>query len=299
MQATNQFPLSGIIGVVSESVDEIKLAKKNKLSCVEIRADLLLDIGLSLSDLIGVVKQSHAAGLGTLVTLRHSDQGGKFTGSEQERVAINRQVLVAGADIVDLEWGTEASRELLAQKAPMILSNHDFTGMPSPTELASLTENMLSEGPWAIKIVPTASTLEDAVRMLTWVNEGQESSSEASGTAIRRIGFAMGSAGECSRILTTAFGGAVTYTSFGKPVAPGQIALNDLIKLYRVMQLNQQSTFTAVVGELDFTRKAVAELNDHYQKNGENTVAIPFPEQVASDPEPFKKQLRISRIFTH
>jgi len=55
----------------------------------------------------------------------------KFTGSEQERVAINRQVLVAGADIIDLEWGTDASRELLAQKAPMILSNHDFTGMPN------------------------------------------------------------------------------------------------------------------------------------------------------------------------
>jgi len=103
--------------------------------------------------------------------------------------------------------------------------------------------------------------------MLTWVNEGQEISSESSDTAIRRIGFAMGSAGECSRILTTAFGGAVTYTS--------------------------------VVGEADFTRKAVAELNDNYQKNGDNTIAIPFPEATATDLEPFKAQLRISKIYTH
>lgn len=298
MQATNHFPLSGIIGVVSESLDEIKLATDNKLRCVEIRADLLLDLGLSLNDLISAVEQSKALGLGTLVTLRHPDQGGKFKGSEQERVAINRQVLVAGADLIDLEWGSEAARELLAQKAPMILSNHDFNAMPSPAELASLTQNMLSEGPWAIKIVPTASTLEDAARMLSWVNQSQARSVQSS-HGIHRIGFAMGSAGACSRILTTAFGGPVTYTSFGKPVAPGQIALSDLIKVYRVMQLNQQSTVTAVVGTTAFTSEAVTELNMRYQSTGDNKIAIAFAGQSERDLEPFKADLRISEVYSH
>jgi len=299
MEVNPQFPLSGIIGVVSESPDEIKLATRNKLQCVEIRADLLLDKGFQLQDVESTVKQSKASGLATLVTLRHPDQGGKFTGTEKERVTINRQLLAAGADIIDLEWGTAASRELLAENAPMILSNHDFNGMPSEAELASLTESMVAERPLAVKVVPTASTLEDAVRMLTWVKDGEADSSGTNSTGIRRIGFAMGSAGACSRILTTAFGGPVTYTSFGKPVAPGQIELKDLIETYRVMQIDKQTTFTAVVGELDFTRKAVAELNAHYKTSGDNMLAIGFPEQTVSDLQPLKAELRISQIFDH
>jgi len=302
MEATNQFPLSGIIGVVSESPDEIRLATQNKLQCVEIRADLLLDQGWSLQDVINAVEKSKASGLGTLVTLRHPDQGGKYKGTEQERVAINRQVLAAGADIIDLEWGTDASRQLLTENAPMILSHHDFSGMPSTAKLASISDHMLSERPLAVKIVPTASTLADAVNMLTWVNQSNSGSANDGSTGIRRIGFAMGAAAACSRILTTAFGGPVTYTSFGEPVAPGQIALHDLINVYRVMQLDRQSSLTAVVGKdmgtEDSIHKAVTELNDQYQKTGANQVAIAFADHRAQDLEPFKTELRISQIHT-
>jgi len=266
MEANNHFPLNGIIGVVSDSPDEVRLATQNKLQCVEIRADLLLDQGWSVQDVINTVEKSKASGLGTLVTLRHPDQGGKFIGSEQERVAINRQVLAAGADIIDLEWETDASRELLAESAPMILSHHDFSGMPDTAELASISDQMLAERPLAVKIVPTASTLSDAVKMLSWVDQSNTISAKDGDTDIRRIGFAMGSAAACSRILTTAFGGPVTYTSFGEPVAPGQIALHDLINVYRVMQLDRQSTLTAVVGTTSFSHQAVTELNDQYQK---------------------------------
>lgn len=290
MNTLTNFPLSGVIGVVADSLDEIDLAVNHKLQCVEIRADLLLDKRLSLSELMLGIGKCREAGLSCLLTLRHPDQGGRFEGSESERIDINRQALQAGADVIDLEWGTEAATQLLSQGAPMILSYHDFHGMPDEAELSALTEKMQSGSPLAVKVVPTASTLDDAVRMLSWVAEA------GSGSAIRRIGFAMGSLGACSRIMTTAFGGPVTYTSFGDPVAPGQIALEELLGLYRVMQLDVNTRLTAVVGDSGAADKSVSDLNSQYQQSGENLVAIGFTTGLKDALEEHRNALRIENI---
>ena len=291
MISTETFPLRGVIGVVANSVSELELAAKNQLLCVEIRADLLLDRGLSKQDLMSCIAQSKTMGLACLVTLRHPSQGGKFEGSEAQRIEINQQALAAGADIIDLESGTEAAAELLRQKAPMILSYHDFNSMPTDAELAELTQQMTSQSPLAIKVVPTASSLQDAVAMLRWV-------SEADNNGIKRIGFAMGQSGACSRILTTACGAPVTYTSFGDAVAPGQIALDALLNTYRVMSMDQQTSVVAVTGSETDCNRAVKDLNQQFSDSGANQVAIGFAEQTPEELEPYAHTLKITAIHS-
>lgn len=290
MKVPDSFPLRGIIGVISESLDEIDLAVDSKLQCVEIRADLLLDSGLSVEELMSGIEKTRRVGMACLVTLRHPDQGGRFQGSEQERIVINQQALRSGADVIDLEWGTEASRQMIAEKAPLILSYHDFEGMPDESELSSLTQNMLADSPLAVKVVPTASAVEDAARMLTWV----QGHNPADG--IERIGFAMGEHGACSRLLTTVFGGPVTYTSFGDPVAPGQIALTELISLYRIGDLDEQTLVTGVVGSTDYVDSMIKQLNQEFQQRRENRVAIGFPEMDLSALNTLKVDLRIDSV---
>ena len=221
----NTFPLRGVIGIVANAASELDLAASKRLQCVEVRADLLLDTGLSLDHVLHIVEQAQERDLACLFTLRHPSHGGKFDGNEQQRVEINRQALAEGADLIDLEWGTEAAEQLLSEDAPMILSHHDFEGMPEEHELTALTESMSKAKPRAIKIVPTAATPADAARILRWVGDADGD--------ILRIGFAMGAAGACSRVLTIAFGGPITYASLGRSVAPGQVALDDLLELYR------------------------------------------------------------------
>ncbi len=219
------FPLRGVIGIVANAASELDLAASKRLQCVEVRADLLLDSGLSLDNVMGIVQQTRARDLACLFTLRHPSHGGKFDGDERQRAEINRQALAEGADLIDLEWGTEAAEQLLSEDTPMVLSHHDFEGMPDELELTALTESMTNSNPRAIKIVPTATTPADAARILRWV-------ADADGVTVR-IGFAMGAAGACSRVLTIAFGAPITYASFGRPVAPGQVAIDDLLELYR------------------------------------------------------------------
>lgn len=273
--ASAGFPLQGVIGVIANSADEIALAAELKLQCIELRADLLLDAGYSVDDIFSFAQQAKGQGLATLFTLRHPDHGGTFAGSEAERVDINRRALQSGVDIIDIEWNTNAALQLLADDAPLILSYHNFSGMVTEAELNELTTSMSAVRPRGIKVVPTSSSMTDAIRMLQWVEDTNDN--------VRRIGFAMGETGECSRILTLAFGGPVTYATFDDTVAPGQIDINLLISQYRAMQLNPDTTVVAVTGSDEFCRESLQRLNQRYESLSENRVAIAFKSEWLED----------------
>jgi len=288
---TESFPLDGVIGIVANSVEEIDHAVASNLSCVEIRADLLLDAGMSTEDLMRSVRQSKKAGLAVLFTLRHPSHGGQFPGSEKQRASISRQALDAGADLIDLEWDSEASALLHDESPRLVLSYHDFNGMPDEAELVALTDKMSSTEPSAIKIVPTASTLRDSVRMLQWLTLSVDS-------RIRRIGFTMGPLGVCSRILTIAFGAPITYASFGDAVAPGQVQMDALLNTYRVMELTSVTSVVAVCANSADAADKVVSLNLEFQAQKINKVAIAFTDVSVVELQSHAEDLRISEVLS-
>ncbi len=286
MPLSDSFPLKGIIGVIANNASELDQAVHRKLQCVEVRADLLLEQGMQLDALMLLIGDVRKLGLGCLVTVRHPSHGGKFTGSEAERVAINCKALAAGADIVDVEWDSEAAVSLLQQGAPLVLSYHNFSAMPDNQKLAELTQQIIEMQPLAVKVVPTAGSLEDACAMLRWVEQG-------AGHSVRRIGFAMGSAGAFSRILTTAFGGAVSYGSFGEAVAPGQVDLDHMLNRYRINEHTAGTQLVAVVGSMAYCDRKVAELNQQYATDRINQVAIGFDSRDKTTLETHRRLLRL------
>ena len=264
----NSFPLEGVIGIVANNATEIDYALDHKLSCVEIRADLLINNGTSVDDLVELVRETKIKGLSCLFTLRHPDHGGEFFGTEAERVLINQSVLEAGADIIDMEWGTEALYAMAEKNAPIVISNHDFKAMPSIEVLEELTLEMESFYPDAIKFVPTSSTLVHSVQMLKWVGNRTRD--------IARIGFAMGQKGACSRIMTTVYGAPVTYASFGDAVAPGQLSMDALINCYRVSELNDGCLVYGVAGKDVNHLRDLEVMNQQLKKKQLNAVCIPL-----------------------
>ena len=263
-----EFPLSGVIGVVANGPGEIEQAGRYGLQCVEMRPDLLLDNGFGTADILAMVEQIAQRGLGCLFTMRRHDHGGKFTGSHREQMEYCLQAVARGAHIVDVEWDSACARELISQGVATILSHHDFGGMTSATELAAITNRVKDLCPAAMKLVPTAKTFDDAVRILKWVEKADKD--------FPRIGFAMGAAGECSRILTRAFGGPITYAAFGAPVAPGQIAMDQLLSHYHADKLTTQTRVIGVVGEDDEVRKLLQELNQTAQASRGELVTVPL-----------------------
>lgn len=282
------FPLSGVIGIIDSTPQQLELAVASGLRCVEVRADLLRTAGLSDSALLDLVSLAKTKGLACLFTLRHADQGGTFNSAESERVSLCKQALDAGADILDLEHGTEASRVMLQASAPMILSYHNFQAMVTAEELASLTHAMEQQAPAAIKIIPTGSSLADAATMLSWVG--------AANNGVRRIGFSMGEAGGVSRILTLVHGAPVTYASFGKPVAPGQVDIDLLLKRYHCNQMTENTPVIALIGSQDQVDQYVASKGSLADASNANKVFVSFDSSEREAVERYRAAMNVSHI---
>ncbi len=286
------FPLTGVIGIVDSSVSQLELAQQFGLHCVEIRADLLHSgAGMSDNDVLTVISAAKVAGLACLYTLRHEDQGGTFNGSEDQRVARCKQALEAGADMIDLESGTDAAIDMLQSNAPLILSYHNFDSMLGATELAKLSAEMEAQTPAAVKIIPTGQSLADAAMMMAWVR--------GAGSEVKRIGFSMGADGALGRVLALTCGSPITYASFGAPVAPGQVDISMLIERYKCMSMTVDTRVTALIGDDASIEQFYA---DQKSKSDSvdttiGNVCVAFTIADASAVEKWQKELNISEII--
>lgn len=290
-----EFPLSGVIGIVDSSKSQLKLAQQFALRCVEIRADLLHSgAHMSHEEVLSVVGATKDAGLACLYTLRHADQGGTFKGTETERVALCSQALEAGADIIDLEFGTDAAIVMSKTKAQMILSYHNFDSMLNATELAKLSAEMEAQAPAAVKIIPTGQCLADAAMMMAWVG--------GAGSAVKRIGFSMGSDGSFGRVLAQTFGSPITYASFGAPVAPGQVDIRVLIERYHCMSMTVDTKVTAIIGDGDSIEQFYAKHTKHSSAANSNgsavgKICIGFSNSDAVEVEKLRQKLNVSEVI--
>ena len=272
-RATGSPGLKGIIGILSEGDAReeryLEHCIGKGLGGIEVRADLLLlKPGWDRHRLLGRVRAFAERGVPVLFTPRVGSQGGRFPGSEDERVKLCQHALAAGACAVDVEWGTAAERALTDAGAPLVLSAHDFEGMPSATTLDALTREMTSRRPFAVKIVPTASGLRDSVRMLEWV------SGAADGVA--RIGFAMGAGGVPSRILAISRGSPYTYGCLGPGVASGVLPALELLEVYAAHRLTAGARLFGVVGDKALGSFSPYLHNPAFGARGIDAVYVPF-----------------------
>ena len=150
-----------------------------------------------------------------IVTCRPKSEGGHFAGSEEERRSILTEAFALGAEYVDLEWnGTCADLMERTGGRRVILSHHDFSGMPA--DIGAKAQSMLSSGAEVVKLAVTANRLRDC---LTLREIGKK-------TRVPMSLIAMGEAGLATRVLASWMGSCWTYSGDG--VAPGQISVRQI-----------------------------------------------------------------------
>src|SRR5579864_1889914 len=157
-------------------------------------------------------------------TLRPTTEGGKFIGSEKERISILKLIAEFEPHFLDVEYNTlkknkELVKYLKSRKTRTLVSWHDFSKTPNEQTLKSTLKKM-SKYSNNIKIVTTAKTICDTIRILSLYKIHTRK--------VNLISFAMGDYGRMSRILCTKLGSPYTYVSLGKPVAPGQFSLKEM-----------------------------------------------------------------------
>ena len=203
----------------SKVLSTLRLALK-KSDYAEIRFDFL-----SPSDVPKVLRLTQKYHKRCVFTLRPKTEGGKFSGTEKERLSILKLLSEYNPLYIDVEFSASKNKDFInyirKTKTPILVSWHDFKKTPTTSALIEKYQKMkkISNN---IKIVTTARSAKDTASVLSLYKK------QDSGL----IAFAMGDFGRISRILCLHLGAPYTYVSLGKPVAPGQFSLDEIKSLY-------------------------------------------------------------------
>lgn len=212
------------VSIAENSSNKIKNNLKQALKksdYAEVRFDFLKtdDIPQTLENIKDDLKK-------VVCTLRPKSEGGKFEGSEKERVAILKLISEYNPFLLDVEFNTikknkELAKYLKSTKTRLLISWHDFKKTPKFSELKNKM-NQMSKFSNNVKIVTTAKSVKDSTITLQLYSQNKKNS---------LIAFAMGDNGRLSRILCLYLGSPYTYVSLGKPIAPGQFSVNEMKKI--------------------------------------------------------------------
>lgn len=174
-----------------------------------------------------------------LFTCRPDWEGGLYTGPEEERLALLEEAVAHGAAFVDLELKApdDSFSRLLPKLADsptrLIVSNHNFEATGSREELLEILKAMKEKGADIGKIITTAHTFSDVLRVLQLQQDARE-------LDLPLIAFCMGRAGVVSRLATLELGGFMTYCApnDGAGTAPGQITVSNLRRALQALSLS-------------------------------------------------------------
>jgi 3-dehydroquinate dehydratase-1 len=205
----------------------------NDLKAVE-RAGPMVDFFEIRIDLIGSVWRELVTGLpGPWIACnRRNEEGGRWQGSESDRISELIAAVDMGAAILDIELATPGVESVLREvkdRVELLMSYHNLDETPSFEAMNDIVERQLLAGADICKVVTTARSFADNIAILQLISSYPDR---------KIIAFAMGPQGYLSRVLSPLVGGYLTYASVeeGRESAAGQIAIGDLRSIYQLME---------------------------------------------------------------
>ncbi|MCD6365898.1 MAG: type I 3-dehydroquinate dehydratase, partial [Planctomycetes bacterium] len=216
---------------VSTMRERMMEAAARGADAVECRLDYLKTVP-SQAELGGLLSD---APLEVIVTNRSKRQGGRFEGSEHERLEVLAAAAKFSPAFIDLEL--DAIGQELPQAA-IIVSHHNFDGIDTDSE--SIVEAMTASKAAVSKIVFTASAPQEAFLALDILRSSSKPA----------IALAMGESGVLSRILAPKFSAMGTFASLdsGAESAPGQLTIEEMKGLYRFDAVGPETSICGVIG---------------------------------------------------
>ncbi len=220
-----------IIGNEIENLSEkIKHYFELGANLIEFRFDFLENIDsldLVIDKILPYKKNS-------IFTLRKSEEGGKYRGTESDRIDLLMKLASYEPQFIDIEYSSIIKNDNLADfidqnNIRVLVSWHDFEKTPSNDTLVGLINDMRIYSNY-IKIVTTANTIDDSIRMLELYSLVD--------SRINLVAFSMGELGIISRVLCTVIGDSpFTYASMEKAtVAVGQLSVTQMTKIYSLFK---------------------------------------------------------------
>jgi len=200
-----------------------------------------------------------------VATVRRPSDGGRFSGTEDERLTLLRQAIVSGFDWVDLESDI-IDQVRRFKDVKRIVSYHNLREMPA--DLEKIYANMCKQDADVVKLAVAANVPNDNLRVLNLIR----------GAPKPTVALCTSDLGLPSRILGPCLGSPFTYAAFNKErgVAPGLPSFDDLGNVYGLDAVNRQTAIYGVVGDPVAHSLSPLVHNKTFRKLGINAIYVPF-----------------------
>jgi 3-dehydroquinate dehydratase/shikimate dehydrogenase len=237
---------------------EIKEAAKRGARLIEIRLDFLA----KAPDYKRLLAERPCP---LVATFRRPQDGGRWGGSEDERLMQLRQAIVAGFDWVDLETDI-ADKVRRFGSVKRIISYHNMR--ETPADLEGIHARMCLQDPDVVKIAVRAQTPEDNLRVLKLLDKPSKPT----------VTFCMGDMGMPSRILAAQHGAPFAYCAFNRErnIAPGLPSFEEMLKVYRYEEIYAETQVYGVIGDPVAHSLSPLVHNTAFRHLDINAVYLPF-----------------------
>ncbi len=208
--------------------------------------------------------------LPAILTFRPAEQGGHRTLSQQTRRAFWKTQAERGETAL---WDVEADFVVELPFEPdwsrMIISHHDFAGVPS--DLEQIYERMAGTPARVLKLAVQASDILDCVPVFHLLDRARSEDREI-------IAIAMGNAGIATRILGPSRGAFLTYGALEDETAtaPGQVNARELRSLYKIDKIDEETIVCGLVGLPVMHSVSPHMHNAAFESQGVNGVYLPL-----------------------
>lgn len=203
--------------------ERVREAKEKGADLVELRVDQFERTDTEYVE--ERVKEVKETGLGVILTVRSPEEGGRKVGNRREIF----EKVAPLCDYADIEL---SSREMIIPVrnavtrggGKLIVSFHNFDLTPPNWILREVLREGHRYG-GIPKVAVRANSYEDVARLLCVGNQEK----------YEKILISMGDIGRVSRVAGYVFGSVITYTALGESLAPGQLPLEEVVKLRELL----------------------------------------------------------------
>jgi len=203
-----------------------------------------------------------------VVTNRPVREGGRWAGSETDRIALLREAAESGADFVDIELDSVGALGQVTAATRRIVSYHNFT--QTPQDLGRILHRLASASGEVAKIAVKANDITDALAVFELL--------EKHASQMPLIALSMGEEGIPTRVLAGKFGAFLSYCclSEDRRAADGQIPYRDALELYRCRRLGPRTALYGVVANPVAHSMSPLIHNTAFAELGLDAVYLPF-----------------------
>ncbi|WP_135610663.1 type I 3-dehydroquinate dehydratase [Methanococcoides sp. AM1] len=213
---------AALVAAINEDpLMQAKAAADQGADVLEIRFDLLgINAPEDAEDILKKVRSD--TGLPCIATNRLQSEGGKWEGSEDDRITLLEEI-IPFTDAIDVELSANPKlRDRLVKKTneagkAVIISSHDFENTPDKATIRDILERSRKAGADIAKLAVMPNSMQDVLNLL-----------EITLSENNVCTIAMGQLGKHTRIVGPCYGSKLTYASVSSAVAPGQLKVQEL-----------------------------------------------------------------------